>query len=157
MHVCVIGTGLKLKVRLWSVFYHCSQDSSTARLVVFPISYTCTYVFSLSVSRRIAFAKPGDLETWPYHLILGFLATVSKFLCAQIVLWIQLKTFLLVRWYDERASLTFEPIVSLLSFHMGCRFDWAAAVCAHVTWMVYQSLVDKTPHFHLVIWFLPCI
>ena len=51
-----------------------------------------------TVSCRIVFAMPEDLETWPYHLSFRFFTMVRRSSCTPIAFWILLRTASFVTW-----------------------------------------------------------
>ena len=52
-----------------------------------------------TVSCRVVFAKPQDLETWLNHLSFHFLTKVRSSLISPVEAWIFLRTFSLVTWF----------------------------------------------------------
>ena len=65
-------------------------------------------LFPSTVYSRIVFAKPEDLETWPYYLSFRFLTRVRNSSYSPIAAWIFLRTSFLV------ASSLYEMFNSLL-------------------------------------------
>ena len=56
------------------------------------------FLFPFTVSCRIVFAKPEDLETWPNHLSFPFLTRVRSSSYSPMTAWIFLQTSSLVTW-----------------------------------------------------------
>ena len=65
------------------------------------------FLFPFTVSCRIVFAKPEDLETWPNHLSFRFLTSFRSSSYSQMTAWNFLRTSLLVTWslYEMFKSL----------------------------------------------------
>ena len=65
------------------------------------------FLFSFTVSCRIVFAKPEDLETWPKHLSFCFLTRVRSSSCSPMADWIFLRTPSFLTWslYEISNSL----------------------------------------------------
>ena len=51
-----------------------------------------------TVSCRIVFAMPEDLEMWPYHLSSRFFTMVRRSSCTRIAFWFLLRTSSFVTW-----------------------------------------------------------
>ena len=67
-----------------------------------------------TVSCRIVFAMPKDLEMWPYHLSFRFFTMVRRSSCTPVAFWILLQANLLVRHMVFVGNVQKSPIASHL-------------------------------------------